>query len=325
MSFSFEAQGAIRLNLKSQTFNPHNLLNRVMYLERPLEGSLETLMNRTLLTLVAVSVVALSHAQESHKLRYAVDVAKSLSVTTTSSTKMAFTGPIEQTMETKTTLVQSYKFEKGEEGWWKFNMAVTDFKLDGDAGMMGMGADPESMAAAVKKVKLFGEFNDMGKTRGVKMDGDDNLDMMTKGTFASISEYFNQVGFMSSHFPEEEVAVGAKWKSQIDMAKIMEANGGGFLSNAQGVLPIEYELLAFEDVNGTKTAKVQVFTDGKVTFDSQMGGGGTMSMTSKGTAWIDLATGLPVKSDTKMANNIDIGGQMNITQELSIVTTSEVK
>lgn len=270
-------------------------------------------------------LASVSQAQDSYSLRLALEAGKTLEVKTVSSTKMSFTGPIDQSMNTKTTMVQAYKFDKGDEGWWKFDLSTTDIKLEGDQGMPGMNADPSAMVESVKKVKVSGDVNNLGKTRNVKVGGDDQLDMMTKGLVASNIEYLTQIGFLSITFPEAPVSVGTKWKSDFDMAKILEANGGGFLTNAKGVVPIEFEVLGFEDLDGVKTAKIQVFLDGKVTFDSSMGGSGTMTTTSKGNMWLNLATGLPVKSDTKLANNIDIGGQMTITQEVDINTTSEIK
>lgn len=238
---------------------------------------------------------------------------------------MTFSGMMDSNMATKTTMTQAYKFDKAEEGWWKFDLSTTDFKLDGDLGMPGMASDPTAMIEAVKKVKVGGEVNNLGKARNVKVGGDDSLDMMTKGMMAANIEYLSQVGFMSILFPEAPVAVGTKWKSDFDMSKIMEANGGGFLTNAKGNVPIEFEVLAFEEVEGKKAVKIQVFSDGKVTFDSQGGGSGTMTTTSKGNLWLDLATGLPIKSDTKLANNIDVGGQLNIAQDITITTKAEIK
>lgn len=278
-----------------------------------------------IVSLALAALTATAHAQESHVLRLALEAGKTLSVTTVSDTKMAFTGPMEQEIKTKTTMLQNYKFDKSDEGWWKFDIETADFKMEGDAGMPGMAGDPQSMIDAVKKVKLGGEVNNLGKTRNVKVAGDDSLDMMTKGMIATMAEHLTQVGFMAMVFPEAAVSVGTKWKAEFNMAKVMEANGGGFLTNAKGDVPIEFEVLGFEEVNGKKAVKVQVFSDGKVTFDSSMGGSGTMATTSKGNLWLDLATGLPIKSDTKMANNIDIGGMMNIAQEMAISTTAELK
>lgn len=258
-------------------------------------------------------------------MRLALEPGKTLHVTTVSETKMAFTGPIEQEMSTKSTMVQAYKFDAGADGWWKIAMTTVDFKMEGGMDMPGMQTDPAQILDAVKKVKVTAEVNNLGQARNVKMEGDQDLDMTTKGMTASMSEYLSQIGFMGLQFPEESLAVGSKWSKSFDMAKILEANSGGFLSNAKGTMPVEFEVLGFEDVNGVKTAKIQVFSDGKVTFDSQMGGSGTMSTTSKGNVWVNVANGLPIKSDTKMANNIDIGGQMNITQEMSINSTTELK
>lgn len=286
---------------------------------------MKALTSRVALVATALSMMVAAQAQDTYKMRLALEAGKALHVTTVSSTKMAFTGPIEQEMNTKTTMVQAYKFDQGTDGWWKVALTTVDFKMDGDAGMPGMSADPAAILDAVKKVKISAEINNLGQARNVKLEGDQDLDMMTKGMTASVSEYLAQIGFMGVQFPEEAVGVGTKWKKEFDMAKILEANGGGFLSNAKGMMPIEFEVLGFEDVNGVKAAKIQIFTDGKVTFDSQMGGSGTMSTTSKGTTWINVATGLPIKSETKMANNIDIGGQMNISQEMSINSTTEIK
>ena len=274
---------------------------------------------------LANALTVSASAQESHTLRLALEAGKTLSVTTVSDTKMAFTGAVDQEMNTKTTMIQDYKFDQSGEGWWKFDLSTRDFKLDGDATMPGAASDPSAMIEAVKKVKVGGEVNSVGKARNVKIDGQDSLDPMTKGMIAATIEYLQQIGFMSIVFPEAPVAVGTKWKTDFDMSKILEANGGGFLTNAKGNVPIEFEVLGFEDVDGKKAAKIQVFHDGKVTFDSTMGGSGTMTTTSKGNLWIDLATGLPLKGDTKLANNIDIGGQFNISQEISVVTKTELK
>jgi hypothetical protein len=181
------------------------------------------------------------------------------------------------------------------------------------------------MIAKAKKVKISGEVDNTGSTRNVALTGADDMDMSTKQIMASISDRITQVGLMSMFFPKDAVSVGTVWKKEIDLGKSLEAIP--VFKDISGKAPVEFTVEAFEKVDEKDTARIKVFIDGKVTFNLNIGSGdtaGNMTTTSSSHVWIDLATGLPVKSDTKMASLVDFGvGTMQ--QEMSIVTTVAVK
>lgn len=280
-------------------------------------------MNLRLTTLIALAAVgSLSFAQDKKTLRLVLQPGMVFSSTSVTDGKFAMTGPMDQEFKNKTTMTQRFSFEAGTEGWLKFLVATTDFKMEGDDMSMGMGGDVD-VAGAVKGVKVAGEVDGRGMTRNVAVSGSDKLDMMTKQTMEGIADRMTQIGLMSMYFPEEAVGVGSKWTKELDLAKTLSAIP--FFTNTKGTAPIEFTIEAFEAVDGKDTAKILIFTDGKVTFDLAMGGSGSgsMTMTSRGYVWVDTATGLPVKSETKLANNIDFGmGTMQ--QEISITATGKV-
>lgn len=285
---------------------------------------MNTLRKASLLGLVALAAVSM--AQDKKTLRLTLKPGMVVTHTSVTDGKFTIAGPADQTVNNKTTMTQEFAFDAGEAGWFKFNCTTTDFKSEGEQMDMGMGAtSPEEIAAAVKKVKFAGEVNELGSVRNVAVQGQDNLDMMTKQMMNSVTDQMNQIGFFAMVLPQEEVGVGSKWTKTYDMAKSMEAIP--FFKNVAGKMPVEFTLEAFESRDGMELAKVKAFMDGKATFDLDFGGGGgsgSMTTTSNGTIWINLATGLPVSSDTKLANNIDFGmGTMQ--QEMSIKGTFKVK
>ncbi len=272
-----------------------------------------------LIALVALAAVAM--AQDKATLRLNVKPGMTLAQTTVSDGTFSISGPTDQEMKNKTTMVQTFKFEEGTEGWVKFGVETTDFKMEGDSMDMGGGTDPDQIAAMAKKVKLTGEVNDRGATRNVAISGADDLDMTSKQMMTSVADRMSQIGFMEMFFPDEAISVGSTWKRELDLAKTLSSIP--FFQNVKGTAPVEFTVEAFEKVGDKDTVKIKVFTDGKVTFELSMGGGGdgNMSLTSNGEVWVDLATGLPIKSTGKMANDIDFGmghmqQQMTITSKI---------
>ncbi len=275
--------------------------------------------------LALIVLAGLSFAQDKKVLRLAVKPGTTFSHVSVTTGKFALTGVGDQEFKTKTTFGQDFSFENGTDGWLKFTATTTEFKSEGDQmDMGGAGVSPEDIAAAVKKVKFSGEVNNLGSTRNIALANDDGLDMMTKQMMSSITDQMSQLGFFAMSFPEDGVAVGTKWKKDYDLAKSLA--GIPFFSNVKGASPTEYTVEAFETVEGKNTARIKTFSDGKATFELSMGGGGSGSLTttSSGMVWVDLETGLPVKSETKLASTIDFGmGTMQ--QEMSISSKMTAK
>jgi len=276
--------------------------------------------------LALVVLASLAQAQDKKTIRLNVKPGTVMTSTSVTDGKFAMTGPADQTVNNKTTMVQQYKFDAGSDGWMKFLIETTEFKMEGEQFNMGTEVNTDQIIAQAKKVKISGEVNNVGAARNVVLAGADDMEMGTKQMMSSISDRISQIGLLSMYFPEEGVAVGTTWKKEIDLAKSLAAIS--FFTDVSGKAPVEFTVEAFENVDGKDTAKIKVFLDGRVTFGLNFGGGGdtkgNMSTTSSSHVWIDLATGLPVKSDTKMANNIDFGmGTMQ--QEMSITTTTAVK
>ena len=275
--------------------------------------------------LALVVLASLAQAQDKKTIRLTVKPGTVMTSTSVTDGKFAMTGPADQTVNNKTTMVQQYKFDKGSEGWLKFLIETTEFKMEGEQFNMGTPIDTDQIIAQAKKVKISGEVNEMGSARNVELTGAEDMEMGTKQMMTSISDRISQIGLMSMFYPVEGVGVGSIWKKEIDLGKSLAAIP--FFTDVNGKAPVEFTVEAFEKVDDKDTAKIKVFIDGRVTFGMNFGGGdtkGSMTTTSAGHVWIDLATGLPVKSDTKMANNIDFGvGTMQ--QEMSITTTTAVK
>jgi hypothetical protein len=253
-------------------------------------------------------------------LRLKVEPGTKLNMSTSTETKMAFSGMMDQTINSKSKMGQSLSFEGGEGGWLKFVIATTEFSMESDGQMGPAPVDPAEMAEQIKKVKIVGEVNELGQSRGVGIVNEENLDQMSKSVMSSTVASMSQLGFMGVSFPEGGLSVGQTWDKEFDMAKVVEDNSMGFLSNVQGKMPVKFEVLGFEEVGGSKVVKMKSFMDGKVTFDvSMMGSTGNMTTTSVGHIWIDLATGLVVKAESEMANMMDMG-QLTIQQETKINT-----
>jgi len=224
-------------------------------------------------------------------------------------------------IKSKITMGQKTDVSAGDGGWLKFLLQTTEFKMEGDSMDMGMGGGGDP-ATAMKAVKIEGEFDQMGATRNVKVADDDKLDMMTKQSVTTLAEQWSQIGFMAVTFPKDAVGAGDKWTKEMDLGKVMGSNP--MISNAAGKAPMEFTVEGFEKVDGKDAAKIKVFMDAKVTFDiAAAGSSGTMTMTSNGFIWIDLATGVTIKGESKMANNIDFGmgtmqQNMSITQSATV-------
>lgn len=282
------------------------------------------LYHRTLV-IALVALAPFAHAQDKKTIRLVLKPGLVISHTSVTDGKFALTGPADQEFKTKTTFTQDFKFDAGADGWFTFVATTTEFKNEGDAmDMGGVGMTPEDIAAAIKKVKMNGEVNSQGTTRNIAVAGDDGLDMMSKQMMTGISDQMSQLGFFSMSYPEDAIAVGAKWTKPYDLSKSLAAIP--FFSNVKGSAPTEYTLEAFEVIDGVEVARIKTFTDGKATFELSMGGGGSGSMTTtaSGLVWVNLATGIPVKSDSKVASTIDFG-MGNMQQEMSIKSTVIVK
>ncbi|MBS1714628.1 MAG: hypothetical protein JST30_09865 [Armatimonadetes bacterium] len=224
-------------------------------------------------------------------------------------------------MKSKITMVNKTDVSAGDGTWLKFILQTTDFKMEGDTMDMGMGGGTDP-ATAMKAVKIQGEFDPTGTTRNVTIADDDKLDMMTKQSMSSMLEQWSQIGFMALTFPKDAVGVGDKWTKELDLGKVMGSNP--MISNAAGKAPMEFTIEAFEKVDAMDTVKIKVFMDAKATFDiAAAGSSGSMTMTSNGFVWVDLATGVTVKGESKMANNIDFGvGSMQ--QNMTIAQSATV-
>jgi hypothetical protein len=250
---------------------------------------------RPLILGALAAAAVLAFAQDSFTMRAKPAAGSNLTVTTASTMKMAFSGMMEQEINSKTTVTQKVGFAAGDSGWTKFDIQTTDVKMEGDsmAAAMGQGPSAEDIAKAVKEVKIAGEFDETGKTRNVAITGLNEGDFSARGIVESDFQALAQLGFMGLNWPKDPVKVGSKWTSEFDFAKILEANSMGFLTNIVGKMPVEFEVLGFEQIDGKTYAKVKSFMDGKVTFDvAQAGSTGNMTVTSVGTTWVDVTDGV---------------------------------
>ncbi|MGE0001257.1 MAG: hypothetical protein AB7F50_07645 [Fimbriimonadaceae bacterium] len=275
---------------------------------------------RSFLAISFAATAALAIAQDAHVVRIKINPGTKLSTSSSGTTKMVFAGVMDDTMDSTTSIAQTFSFEPADGGKTKFTVATTDFKMEG--GMMDqMGGDTNS----VKKATLTGMFDDRGATTDVALNGVQEGDMMATMVMMQPKEMFKQVGFFGVVFPEEAVSVGSKWNGTLNFAEILSSQSMGFLQNAKGEIPIENEVVAFESVDGMGCVKIKSFMDGKVTFDVAAPGmesSGNMTLTGVTHAWYSLADGLLVKSESSSASVIDMG-VMTINQSSEMKTSAK--
>lgn len=277
---------------------------------------------RSFLALSFAATAALAIAQDAHLVRIKINPGTKLSTSSTGTTKMVFAGMMDETMDSTTSIAQTFTFEPADAGKTKFTVSTTDFKMEG--GMMeqmGGGGDTTS----VKNATLTGKFDDRGKTIDVALNGVQDGDMVATMVMMQPKEMYKQVGFFGVVFPEEAVSVGSKWNGSLDFAEILSSQSMGFLQNAKGAIPIENEVVAFESVDGMDCVKIKSFMDGKVTFDVAAPGmesTGNMTLTGVTHSWYSLADGLLVKSESSSASVIDMG-MMTINQSSEMKTSAK--
>ncbi|MCC6403494.1 MAG: hypothetical protein IT207_05740 [Fimbriimonadaceae bacterium] len=276
---------------------------------------------RSTFVLSLFAIAAISTAQDARLVRIKVNPGSKLSTVSTSTTKMTFSGAMDESMDSTTSLSQVYSFEPAADEKTKFTLNTTEFKIEGGMAEQMGGGDTNS----VKKATLSGLFDARGLTSDIVLAGVQDGDMLATMVMIQPREMYKQIGFFGFAFPEEPVSVGSKWESKLNFADILAAQSMGFLQNAKGEIPVQNEVIAFETVDGIECAKIKSFLDGKVTFDVAAPGmesSGNMTMTGVTNAWFSLADGLLVKSESSSASVIDMG-MMTINQASETKTTAK--
>jgi hypothetical protein len=89
------------------------------------------------------------------------------------------------------------------------------------------------------------------------------------------------------------------------------------ISSVTGKLPIQFEVVGFEDLDGKRHVKIKSVMDGTLTMVIAVGEmSATMKTQMTNMSWIDVATGLLTKSEAVGQNDSDFGvGTM--TQQIS--------
>jgi hypothetical protein len=123
---------------------------------------------------------------------------------------------------------------------------------------------------------------------------------------------------MGLTFPKDAVGVGSAWQVEIDAENIFELDET--IKSAKGKVPVKFEVLGFEDLDGKRTAKVKTTMDGTIdlVIVSPIGElKASTHVTGETTSWVLLADGLLQKSTSTatIVSTLDLGTQ---TQNLAV-------
>jgi hypothetical protein len=200
-----------------------------------------------------------------------------------------------------------------KDGWTSVQFKTDEFKLDGD-GMMGM----EGSLEGVKEVTINMEVDETGRTRNVSLGNTDKVDPMMRQMILGSMKSDQIAGFMGVHFPKEAVGVGSKWNVELDAANMFDKSE--MISSVSGKLPVSYEVVAFEKLDGKDHVKVRSKMNGTVTLGiASPAGDMTATVKTDFTThhWVEVATGILSKSEGSATIDNDFG-MGTMTQKLSV-------
>jgi len=118
--------------------------------------------------------------------------------------------------------------------------------------------------------------------------------------------------------PETEVGVGTKWEVKIDTSKLPVQEDNPMAGKSTGIIPVKFEVVAFEKLDTFDAVKVKYSADGDtVTKTSMMGQDLEVKSTSKtaGFMWIDVNNGQVIKAEATVSSISDMG-QMKIATKV---------
>ncbi len=281
------------------------------------------------LTLIVCGLLAVgaAAAQEKQALRLKLDASKPVRIKTEIAMSMLMKSemlPEDQKVEMTLKTVQSIQALSVKEGWTKTKVTYGKCEMAVDAAMP-VPLDAAQAAAQLDGSTMTVEVDPLGKTRNPVMAYAKSADESTKQMAGQMLAGANQGGFLGNTYPEQPVGVGDKWTIEIDMSKSPAAKANPMITSVSGKLPMTYEVLGFEKVDGVNCIKLKTTSSGKITMEMAAPGVDKAETVIKGegTAWIELATGLVFKAEGKSVSDTDLG-MMKMTTDQK-VTMSRVK
>lgn len=265
---------------------------------------------QTSLMAVAALLLIAAAPQDKTVVKLTFDKAVPVKYKSTIKTDMDFMG---SAMSNTINMAQSVNVVEQKDGWTKVQFKTDDFKMEGD-GMMGM----EGSMAGVKDVTIDVEVDESGRTRNVALGNVEKLDPMMRQMMTGSMKADQMAGFMGVHFPKEAIGVGSKWAIELDAAQMFDKSE--MISSVSGKLPVTYEVVGFEDINGKRNIKLKSTMTGKVNLGIASPAGDMTAVVTMDFAtdhWIDVATGILTKSvgAATMVNDFGMG---SMTQKLSV-------
>ncbi len=221
-------------------------------------------------------------------------------------------GMADMTMTLSTTLGQTVKFAKADKST-SITVTTEDVKVDTDTGMDGM--DPETIASQLKSMVVKITADARGKVEKTVTEGASAEALGTQAFENALKTGWNGIAL-----PENPVSVGSKWNDQVDLSKL-EAPGAANIKITSGTLDFAHELVAVEEVDGIKCAKIHVVVSGTIKgeVDAGIPMEATITVNSPTDYWIDLATGVHTKVVSNGKFSIDLGMvQVAVEQTTSI-------
>ncbi|MDI9636531.1 hypothetical protein QPK87_01290 [Kamptonema cortianum] len=253
----------------------------------------------SLLLISALPLLVGATSQDTVLLRLKVAAGTKQKITTTTTSLQELSGMMERNSNTSVKSVNVFAFEPGEESKTKVVVTTEDFTISSDQDTPGM--DPAVLAEEVKSLVVTMSVDERGLVLTSESKGGGELS-------ASITamESASKIGYNGIIFPEESVKIGSQWKHEVDLSS--NAGEGGPLKMSGGKIPSQFELVGFEELNGKKAAKIKITMKGRVNVELTQGlpATGTMDLDTNGHFWIDLATGLLLKAESKVITDIDL-------------------
>ncbi len=111
-----------------------------------------------------------------------------------------------------------------------------------------------------------------------------------------------EIGFLGLKYPEDQIRPGQQWSTTVDVGKSLLRGGLPVDSIEGGKLPMKFRVVSIAKSKDRRIAVLAITMSGKMTAHvTTQNGPATLTQTieSKGTAEIDMTTGLPLTIETQ--------------------------
>lgn len=195
-----------------------------------------------------------------------------------------------------------------KDGVAEIQSTTKDLKVTGDAN------DPQAqmvkgIMAGSGELVSKAVYNSRGVPQGSNPDLEDSVRSMVNGVGSSL-------GIMGINYPSAAVKPGDTWTATFDMGKLMSGRmpPGITATVANGQIPTKYSLVSVDTAKGIAVIKISMKGQPSMTvkLPAQKGTDGKeivvppmvvkLSVSSTGTAKIDLKTGMPIEITTESSS-----------------------